>query len=1754
MKVGISAQIQFSLFSGGAGGVSLALADCFKNLGHEVWIVNTHGENQWWDDCSTLKSAMEKSVVNLRQVVQGQFPGDGKKFDLFIEVDKPCFHKKEDRLNSSQQSVWLLRKSPIFHDIEASLFPFDSTVRCLEGLTSAWLFDLTCTEDDKKYIECLARCPVHFVPFIWTPIIAESHRKEMNAPEWFQVTEALGKDNPWKVHICETNNSSTSSLTIPLVILKDIKKRGGFPVKEWVSHNSDHVNRSDFFKNNVKAHCEIQDLSGSFAGRQRIVDWVFDPKSCILSHMRFSQIRPSILDAVWTGIPLVHNCLWLKNLSGSGYDELYYPDNEIVAGGQALVKLNEQWTTRSGIFSIDVRNKTRHEILSRVSPFSVQLCDRYKDILSKLTPGSIPSSVPAPGKRTVATKTLNVVFTDMWDDFNADYNMFTLMMNEAGRHLETPIRVRGRTLDDIGNDPIHLCMFGPFGQRWTSLAAHIPKVHYTGENSQVLTGDGVKLNIGYQHADFKDQDYLRIPLWMLEIDWFGCDKQRIVNPKPLPIDRCTKVYKEEMETRKKFCAFVVTNPCNPIRNSSFLWLSKYKHVDSAGRLFNNIGDAIFAGRGGGGGELKKFEFLKDYKFCLAYENSSSQGYRTEKFLHAKAAGCIPIYWGDPKVERDFDKAGFIDAREIKSEEQLIEAVRKVDEDPALYEKMFSVPALDETRRDLVRRVLSECSRRLLKLATGSEEGLDKIPRFLGATNDAEAAQLAELREMELAEPMTPRIVPKPPLVKESNHKETIRSIVLLSYATKKFLPSLHQWAVSIQVQRNDPSVSIEANVWLGTDVDISTEAELTKNFTWIHFHRLPTDLVVEGFPDIWAAEHYAWKLWILNTVVNQESMKGKLVLYLDSGVFMCRWPQDWMHIANEKGLCMLEDPRETNNKWCHDVFCSRLAVSESELAHNQVWAGAIAFVGGHSVAKECFKEAWAWGKIREVIVGAKWEGFRDGQPFGHRHDQSILSIITARKGVTRYPLDLLYCDESLRRTFMTKKAFYVHRGAFSVHKEFLKNIDDCYVINLDRRKDRLDKLLATSPELNNRMQRVPAVDGKTLQLTPAIARLFRPHDFNWKKPVMGCALSHLGVWWQLANERDDINAYLILEDDVKFSPDWEKRWKEAADSLPEGWDVIYFGGILPPNRAAFETVKEKVNTYFSRVGDNTIFGQNPPNRYFHWCNYSYVLSKQGARKVLEVLKHKDGFWTSGDHMVCNLVGLLNMYFLDPLASGCYQDDDPTYKDSAFNDFNRVDKFDSDLWNNNDRFNAADADALAKMDIPLDIPKALLDAKLCAPLEETTAAPESKVGDEPIESAKTHLVDSMKTGQDTHWTTIHGIIKNEDFIKGREFAFYMIEHWAPVWWDRPEEDFKALAQILLTKTSAGCPSADVLKPCIARITVESELFPEKAKILIDALHTLLEYSPLNRKPPTPGKRRFVALKEQDLKAENLYESKWIQELMGPNEPFVIESIDASDPAPTDTPIVVIMRPFWNLWLEVLTQWKKAGSRFYILHLSDETNTDPLIPYGWDECLGVVRTYWREELEMYGDKVVVVPLGYHWSKGNPGVDLPEQRTPRLPFREYTWSFLGTDWNGRSEKMKNLTLIQPHKLQWFKEWNDPQMVKEEEYLNILLNTRFVPTPGGVNPETYRFYEALECGCIPLYIRQNGDELLVDKHYKKWLPLVNLPTWDHATAFMYELSNNITVLEEYRHNLLMGYAAWKKDLQTRVRKLFQIEQPGST
>jgi GR25 family glycosyltransferase involved in LPS biosynthesis len=1633
MRVGITAHFQFSVFSGGGASSVFAIAEMMKVMGHEVTLLNLNGTQDWWDDLQSLKDLYpRKNVCDIK--------GEDV-FDLVLEVSG-TLADKETRQRCGKHCIWVIRKPILLGDIETSIFPISMGRRCLDGLTAVWAMDQETTQDDIQYLETLSRVPVLRVPFVWSPSLVMTHKKDANFPLWIQVavtlTQQAQKVLPWSVHVCETNNSATSSCTLPLVTLRELKRQNQFYFEKYRIHNAQPVENSEFFKQNVWAHSQIQGLSGEFVGRQRIVDWSVDPMSCILAHIRFRRLRPYLLEALWLGIPLVHNAPALKNLIPE-YNAYTYTDNNLLEAVKAMNQIQKDIQEGKGMFQQTALPALQQKILELFSPISVNVIHGWKHALATLssatvTPVSSPVPLLPPVKLTppvnpvpvnpvtvnpvtvtpvTSTATFTVLFMDMWDGFHPDYNFFTLLLQEGSKQLQPRPIIQGVSKDTLpaGTKP-NMILFGPFGSEWKEERwKGIPKAHFTGENTNPIQAPDVFLNMGYPHADFVDEKYIRLPLWMLEIDWFGADVERIQNPKPLPLDRCLNVYPDEIANKKRFCAFVVTNPCNPVRNSAFHWLSQYKKVDSAGRLFNNIGDEIFAGLGGGGGELKKHEFLKQYKFCFAYENSSSQGYTTEKLLHAKIAGCIPIYWGDPKVERDFDTKGFLDARKFTRPEELIEAVRKIDEDPELYKKMVSIPALDDYKRDLVRRIFSQVAYKMLKTAYSDSIQQDQIPKFLGGKTSSEAKELGIQRDG-LSKPVT---------------KEVKKDPILLTMASQRFLPSLFTQLSGIAQQKKVMN-KLDCIVWLAKDIPSDVEAKLKEQFSFVRFERLPEDTVIEGFPDYWEPQHFAWKLWLFHWISQQSEYTGRLLLYMDAGVFLSRWPVKWLSQVEQEGICLLEDPRQTNGQWCHETFCKKLHVTEEEKSSQQLWAGCLAFQVGHPLATKLIQDAYELSKIRDVIVGPKWEGLRssDGKPYGHRHDQSILSILSQRMKVPRYPMDDIYCDHSLRKTFQTEKALYVHRGTFTLSKPFAKEISDAFVINLDRRADRMEKLYKNSPELEGRVQRFSAYEGRALQLTPAIARLFRPHDFLWKKAIMGCALSHLELWWQLVHERPDIQNYLILEDDVKLQKGWEEKWNAATPYIPEEYDVIYLGGILPPNRQGFEAIKEKVNPYFSKVALNQVFGQTPPNRYFHWCNYSYILSRKGAEKIIQLLMERDGYYTSADHMVCNRVDKLNHYFLDPLVSGCYQDEDPKYQTSAFNNFNRVDGFDSDLWNNDERFTPAEYEPL---------------------LKET-------------EKEQINIEQALADGRKKEKEKVNNTVLN------------------------PREAY-----------------------------------------------------------PKPPHRVFVTLEQHKFNAEKTYERQWLEELLGKNTPFRVITLEDGVEMP-DKPIVIVQKPYVEHYTKLFEQWEAEKFPYYVLHLSDEFGTDPVSFYSFSQCLGIVRMYPRASIPM--EKTVVIPLGYHWTTQEASED-PLNKTPRLPFRNTLWSFYGTNWQNRKQDLNELSSLQPNSLLLVDSWESPEKLTHNQYIARMLDTVFVPCPQGNNVETFRLYEALECGCIPIYVKNKGDDLYRSMLQEE-LGILPVSSWQEAKLLMEHLWKEKVLLETYRNTLLTQWKVWKAKLSGKLQKIWDL------
>jgi hypothetical protein len=116
-------------------------------------------------------------------------------------------------------------------------------------------------------------------------------------------------------------------------------------------------------------------------------------------------------------------------------------------------------------------------------------------------------------------------------------------------------------------------------------------------------------------------------------------------------------------------------------------LNNYKQVDCYGKIHNNqLPD----------GEKYKMDVISNYKFNICFENSVYPGYFTEKLLHSKIAGCIPIYYSDKSYSNDFNTKCCINLIDFENEYDFFEYIKLIDNDTYIYNKIKSEPLFKRT--------------------------------------------------------------------------------------------------------------------------------------------------------------------------------------------------------------------------------------------------------------------------------------------------------------------------------------------------------------------------------------------------------------------------------------------------------------------------------------------------------------------------------------------------------------------------------------------------------------------------------------------------------------------------------------------------------------------------------------------------------------------------------------------------------------------------------------------------------------------------------------------------------------------------------------------------------------------------------------------------------------------------------------------------------------------------------------------------
>lgn len=208
----------------------------------------------------------------------------------------------------------------------------------------------------------------------------------------------------------------------------------------------------------------------------------------------------------------------------------------------------------------------------------------------------------------------------------------------------------------------------------------------------------------------------------------------------------------------------------------------------------------------------------------------------------------------------------------------------------------------------------------------------------------------------------------------------------------------------------------------------------------------------------------------------------------------------------------------------------------------------------------------------------------------------------------------------------------------------------------------------------------------------------------------------------------------------------------------------------------------------------------------------------------------------------------------------------------------------------------------------------------------------------------------------------------------------------------------------------------------------------------------------------------------------------------------------------------------------------GSNVVLFHLADEWYTDDYACYTW--CDRVFRNHWTF---MHADnkKVIFFPLGY---KSGFSRQKPNKAAAQ---RQFLWSFMGdANKSSRKSMLQAVSGIGKSFVHLTSGFNCADALPTERYREVMEESIIVPAPcGWQNLESFRAWEALEAGCIPIVERRPRFDYFATLCGDYPFPCIT--DWSEAADI---LRKNMAELEDLRQRCSVWWQSYKAEVRTRV------------
>ncbi len=288
-------------------------------------------------------------------------------------------------------------------------------------------------------------------------------------------------------------------------------------------------------------------------------------------------------------------------------------------------------------------------------------------------------------------------------------------------------------------------------------------------------------------------------------------------------------------------------------------------------------------------------------------------------------------------------------------------------------------------------------------------------------------------------------------------------------------------------------------------------------------------------------------------------------------------------------------------------------------------------------------------------------------------------------------------------------------------------------------------------------------------------------------------------------------------------------------------------------------------------------------------------------------------------------------------------------------------------------------------------------------------------------------------------------------------------------------------------------------------------------------------------PNPKSQEKISVIWQVDKA-GIWESDWIKEVLAGVDYEEIQ--DGRFSVFKNRSIIIVSADHKSKRKKYFKSLQNKKYTFGVIQLSDETYAVPDDFY--KKAAFILRNYWHKN---GAQKTVAFPLGYKrgfWDGCSSKAPLPLEK------RKYTWSFAGQiEKSTRIAMINSMKKVSSYHVHEINSFGDTNSLGTEAYRQLLQESIFVPCPKGWwNLDSFRVYEALECGCIPIVEKAPLD------YFTKFLgphPFLSVENWEEAPALMEELLSHPDKLKEQQEKTTAWWINYKAEMIKKVATLVE-------